>query len=161
MLLRKERVWMSDDSYPKQRSTIILITSGFDEDATVICLKRLRQAGVPVKLVGLTRGTVTGEHGLTVRPDLSLESLSQEEESYLIVVPGKTESAKSILADPRFHKMIQALPQQDGLLAIMRSAEAAFIRSGWPGLLSQPYVLLQGKSETARFAGRLVEAAEI
>ena len=151
---------MLDDSYRRQRSTIILITTGFDEDSTVICLKYLRQAGVPVKLVGLTAGSITGEHGLIVRPDCSLESLDQEDEPYLIVVPGKVESTKSILADPRFHKMIQSLPQQHGLLAIMRSAESAFGQAGWPGLLSRPFVLRQGKLETSRFADRLVEVAQ-
>ena len=151
---------MLDDSYRKQRRTIILIASGFDEDSTVICLKYLRQAGLPVKLVGLTAGSITGEHGLIVRPDCSLESLDQEDKPYLIVVPGKVESTKSILADPRFHKMIQSLARQHGSLAIMRSAEAAFGQAGWPGLLSRPYVLRQGKLDTVRFARCLVEVAQ-
>ena len=151
---------MSENGFHEQRSTIILITSGFDEDSTVVCLKYLRQAGVPVKLVGLTAGSIIGEHGLMVRPDCSLESLSQEK-SYVIVVPGKVRSTNKFLADPRFYKMIQSLPEQGGSLAIMRSAEAAFSDAGWPGLLSRPYVLRQGSSETLIFAGRLVEEAQI
>jgi len=142
----------------KQDNTVIMITSGFEEESTVTCLKRLRKAGLNVKLVGLTARPVVGAHGLIVRPDCSLEELDGESDPRLMVIPGHRESAEKLLADPRFHRLFQATAANDGHIGIMRTAEAAFGRAGLPEMLSGPQCLRQGSMDTSTFSQRLADA---
>jgi len=141
----------------KQSRTIIMITSGFEEESTIICLKRLRRAGLNVKLVGLTTHHVVGAHGLTVRPDCSIGDLEGKNDPQLMVIPGYEESAEKLLADPRFHRLFQATAANKGYIGIMRAAETAFGRAGLPDMLSDSHCLRQGKVDTTTFSQSLAD----
>lgn len=148
-------------NHQKQHNTIIMITSGFEEESTVICLKRLRRAGLRVKLVGLTARPVVGAHGLIVRPDCSLGELEEESDPRLMVIPGYEESAEKLLADPRFHRLYQATAANEGHVGILRAAESAFGRAGLPEMLSAPHCLRQGTMDTTTFSQSLADAVRL
>lgn len=141
--------------------TIILITSGFEEESTVICLKQFRLAGLEIKLVGLTARPVVGAHGLVVRPDFSLEELEGLREPGLMIIPGHEKSAEKLLADPRFHRLFQATVENDGHVGIMRTAETAFGQAGLAEILSTPQCLRQGKMDARTFCQDLADAMYI
>ena len=145
----------------KQENTIIMITSGFEEESTVICLKRLRKAGLNVKLVGLTARPVVGAYGLIVRPDCSLGELEGQIDPQLMVIPGHEESAEKLLADPRFHRLFQATATNDGHVGIMREAESAFGRAGLPEMLSAPHCLRQGTMDATAFTQSLADVTRL
>ena len=146
----------------KQENTIITITSGFEEESTIICLKRLRRAGLNVKLVGLTARPVVGAHGLIVRPDCSLEELEGQSNPQLMIIPGYEESAEKLLADPRFHRLFHATAANDGHVGIMREAESAFGRAGLAEMLSAPHCLRQGMMmDVTNFTQSLADASRL
>ena len=51
----------------------VLWASEFEETTATIFVTELRQAGLPVKIVGLTRRISKGAHGLALVPDITLE----------------------------------------------------------------------------------------
>jgi putative intracellular protease/amidase len=142
----------------KKSRTIIIIASGFEEESTVICLKRFRSAGLNVKLVGLTARPVIGAHGLVVRPDCSLEELDGDRVLELMIVPGNEKSAEVLLADPRFHRLFRVTVANLGHIGIMRSAETAFGRAGLTEILSTPRCLRQGNMDVNTFSRKLAAA---
>lgn len=146
------------DKRHKHDKSIIIITSGFEEESTVVCLKRFRSAGLNVKLVGLTARPVVGAHGLVVRPDCSLEQLDDNGEPRLIVIPGYEKSVEKLLADPRFHRLFEATVANDGRIGIMRTAEAAFGQAGLIDLLAAPHCLRQGTMDAVSFSRDLAAA---
>jgi hypothetical protein len=142
----------------KHLNTIILITTGFEEDVTAICLKGLRHAGLKVNLVGLTPHLITGTYGLTVRPDCSIGDVDPGRPQ-LVVIPGSPESAETLLADPRFHRLFGATTANGGQVIVMRAAESAFLRTGLGDLLIDPRVVVQGERETAECIDQLIHFA--
>lgn len=137
-------------------AALVLISSGFEEESTIICVKQLRSLGADAKLVGLTAGLMVGARGLTVRPDIALAGLEPKEEYQLIVVPGCTQSTRSLLADPRVHQLFSTTATGSGLVAVMRSAEEAFVQAGLLDSLAEPAVMFQGVQDTAEFIEELV-----
>jgi len=141
----------------KEDSILILITSGFEEESTVLSLKHLRQQGLKVDLVGLTAHSVTGAYGINVKPDYSLGSLEKENKPRLVVIPGGRKNAETLLADPRIHRLVAAATADGGYLAVLRSAEPAFVHTGMEQLLSAPNVVIQSALDIDTFIGQLVE----
>ena len=140
-----------------QNSTLILISSGFEEESTITCIKQLRGSGVKVKLVGLTAGLLVGTHGVTVRPDITLAGLETQKGYQLIIVPGSTQSTRSMLADPRVHRLFTATTKAGGRVAVMGAAEEAFVQAGLLELLADSSVMVQGGQDTAAFINQLVQ----
>lgn len=135
----------------KGKHSIIMIAKGFDEEPTITCLNRLREAGLKVLLVGLTTHSVVGAHGVTIHPDYSLEELPIGREPRLMVIPGSNETAARLVTDPRVHRMIEATVRAGGLVAIFRRAESALAQAGLLEMLSKPYCLRQGSLDYASF----------
>jgi putative intracellular protease/amidase len=139
-----------------QHTTLILTSSGFDEESTIKCLKQVRGSGLEAKLVGLRAGLLVGAHGLTVRPDITLGGLETQKEYRLIIVPGFTQSTRSLLADPRIHRLFTATTKAGGWVAVMNTAEEAFVQAGLLDLLAGDSVMVQGGQDTADFINQLV-----
>ena len=139
-----------------QPTTLILISSGFDEEATITCIKQLRGSGLEARLVGLTAGLLVGAYGLTVRPDITLAGLENQKEYQLIVVPGSTQSTRLMLADPRVHQLFTATTMAGGRVAVMATAEEAFVQAGRLEFLADASVMVQGGQDTAAFINQLV-----
>lgn len=139
-----------------QHTALVLISSGFEEESTIACIKQLRNSGLAAKLVGLTAGLMVGAHGLTIRPDITLADLETQAGYRLIVVPGCTQSTRSLLTDPRVHQLFATTTSAGGQIAVMNTAEAAFVQAGLLELLAEDNVLVQGGQDTAGFLNRLV-----
>jgi putative intracellular protease/amidase len=142
-----------------QHTTLILTSSGFDEESTIKCIKQLRGSGLEAKLVGLRAGLLVGAHGLTVRPDITLGGLDTQRGYRLIVVPGSAQSARSLLADPRVHRLFTVTTKAGGWVAVMNTAEEAFVQAGLLDLLAEDSVMVQGGQDTADFINKLVHLA--
>ena len=138
---------------------LILIAPGFEEGATVLCLERLREAGLPVSLIGLSAGLLTGLHGLTVRPDYSLDQLSLTVPRRLIVVSGGRQSAASLLSDPRVHQLLNATLEASGYAAAMSSAETCLAQAGIPVPSYSSRFIAQSNIELDGFIHRLINIA--
>lgn len=142
--------------YPNNQ-VIILLAIGFEEGTTIFCLEHMREAGLPVKLVGLSSGLITGLHGLVVRPDYSLDQLAPGIQTRLVILPDGQQCISSLLADPRVYKLFEATTQEnDGLIAVMKTAEPLLTQRG---ILATPLaerLVLQGNTPVQEFANQLI-----
>jgi 4-methyl-5(b-hydroxyethyl)-thiazole monophosphate biosynthesis len=96
---------------------LILIADGFEETETIIWLSLVRQAGLCIKSVGLTRGLVSGAHGISLKSDLALSELEPWLNTTAIravILPGGEASLARLEADPRTHKLLRRVVEQNG-----------------------------------------------
>ena len=141
---------------------LIVITTGFLETAVVTTLCNLRQAGLPVKLMGQQSGLVTSACGLTVQPDRSLLDWETAVNGTplgraALVIPGNSVCAAALLSDPRLHQLMEAILQQEGVVAVMRAAQPLLAEVWGETVYTLPNVLLQEEGETAVFVQRLLK----
>jgi len=106
----------------------ILISPGFAENDVVYCLSKMRTAGLPTTLLGVSTQTTPGQHGLLVKPDYSLDDLDSSILFRLIVIPGSYECVTNLLMTPSFHTQVKehrSLDCTNGRIAILAEAENA------------------------------------
>jgi putative intracellular protease/amidase len=109
---------------------LILVAHGFEEEFTVCCLSRMREAGLNVSLVGFSAGLIGSLHGLQMRPDLSLEKAMAEQPAEMVVLPGGTYAVSALLTDPRVHRMLKATWTAGGIIAASHVAQSVLTKQG-------------------------------
>lgn len=144
------------NTYQRRPTVLVLISSGFEEESTIRCMKELRTLGLEVKLVGLKAGLIVGVNGLTIYPDVTLANLELPRRYRLIVIPGSSQSTKSLLTDPRIFQLFAGTTKRGGWIAIMNKAEAAFVQAGMLQTLADTNVIVQGSEDLSSFVRRLV-----
>ncbi len=115
-----------------QNDILILITQGFEEEAVVRCLSQMRQASLPVSLVGLSAGLISSRHGLVMLPDYSLEQLSPVTVPKMVLIPGGRQCVLALLADPRVHKLLKEILEHGGYVASTSNAQSVLAEAGIP-----------------------------
>lgn len=127
---------------------LVLVADGFDEQTAICCVRAFRDAGIAVSLVGLGAGLVTGNRGISLHPDLSLDEVQPDVASTLVVIPGGRRSTASLLTDPRAHHLVEATAAGGGRIAVLGTAvEGAerLLRVPWirQGPLTVPQLLAE------------------
>jgi hypothetical protein len=80
----------------------VLWAEDFAADAATIFVTELRQAGLPVKVVGLTARRMNGAHGLALIPDLTLdEALPLAAKTTCLIIPHAATRLTRLENDPR------------------------------------------------------------
>src|SRR5690606_31885023 len=108
---------------------LILLATGFEVSSVVFCVSQIREAGLPISLVGLSAGILKGLHGLAIRPDYSLEQLPQGGGYAGVIIPGTPQCVAALLADPRVHHLVQKTLEEQGLFSAMATAVAHMLQS--------------------------------
>ena len=148
------------DKIVRQNRAIILIAPEFDEEAVVHCLCQMRRRGTAVDLVGNPANLVNGASGLTVHPDYSLAQLNHAmpSDSYsLLIIPGGSSCATTLLSDPRVHRAIKRTFAAGGFVAAMSAVVPKIVANS--GLLESANscrFLVQGTQSTADFVKLLI-----
>lgn len=148
----------TNHSVPNHR-IVILLAPGFEETAVVYCLDHMREAGLPVSLVGLSTGILKGLHGLAVRPDYSLDQLSAEAGCLGVIVPGGSQCVTALLTDPRVHRLLDATLQQEGFVAAMATAVPLLFQSGILVSSTTPRFIPQKDMDINEFTNQLIDVA--
>ncbi|PIE80598.1 MAG: hypothetical protein CSA11_07575 [Chloroflexi bacterium] len=104
------------------KKVIVLLAPGFEEGSAIYCLDRLREAGVPVSLVGVSAGLISGAHGVSVRPDCTLGQVMDVPSPKIVFIPDGSISVSTLLADPRVHRLLAATVKNDGAIAALPAA---------------------------------------
>jgi hypothetical protein len=107
---------------------LILLVEGFDEGEAGMAVSELREAGLPVKVVGHARQPVRGAHGLLVQPDLSLDQVllkNHADATNLIIIGGRGWSYR-LSKDPRIRRLVDAIVQKGRSIFLSETA------SEWP-----------------------------
>ncbi|MCZ7674279.1 MAG: DJ-1/PfpI family protein [Chloroflexi bacterium] len=134
----------------------ILIASGFEEAATIRCLEQMRQASLPVSLVALSAGLVTGWYGLSVHPDLTLDQVNAHEPCKLVILPGGQMCATALLTDPRVHRLLNTLIAQGGVVGVMETAVPVVLQSGLRSPGQDVRYVIQDEEGLELFVSRLL-----
>jgi len=96
---------------------LLLLTEGFSEAQATLYISELREAGLPVKTVGLTRRPVRSEHGVEIVPDLSVDQVIRTPPRVRLLILPRGESGMSIWrADPRMRGLLELVQEQGGWL---------------------------------------------
>ena len=134
----------------------ILVAPGFEEAAVIYCLTQLRQAGLPVSLVGLMAGQIAGWHGLSICPDLTLDEVDAHEPMKLAVIPGGQQCATALLTDPRVHRLLHTLIAQEGRVGVMDTAIPVITQFGLLPESMDGYYVMQNEEGMDSFVTELV-----
>ena len=136
---------------------MILLAPGFEETAVVYCLEHMREAGLPISLVGLSAGILKGSHGLAVRPDYSLDQLSPESGHRGVIVPGGPACVSALLTDPRVHQLFNMTMQYGGFVAVLATAVPLFARSFSVTAAASLCFMQQGEMKISEFTDYLID----
>ncbi|MCA9921478.1 MAG: DJ-1/PfpI family protein [Anaerolineales bacterium] len=101
-----------------------LLTPGFEEGTAVFCLEQLRDAGLPVSLIGINDLPISGLHGIKIEPDCTINEITDEAPFHVIVLSGGNQTITSLLFDPRIDKLLKQTIQANGhIVPIARTKE--------------------------------------
>ncbi|HRQ40113.1 MAG TPA: DJ-1/PfpI family protein [Chloroflexota bacterium] len=148
----------TNHSVPNNR-IVILLAPGFEETAVVYCMEHMREAGLPVSLVGLSAGILKGLHGLAVRPDYSLDQLSPETVHQGVIMPGGPACVSALLTDPRVHRLLDVTIQNSGFVAVLATAVPLFTQSVSQLTTAAPHFIRQGEMGITEFTDYLIDFA--
>lgn len=141
---------------PPNNNVLILLAPGFEAGPMVYCLEHMRDAGIPVSLIGLASGVIPSVHGLAIRPDCSLNQIMPEDSPRLVIVPGGAQSISSLIADPRVHRMFDAALANGGFVATMSGADSILEKAGIFSPSQRTRFLSQGNLKISKFSSHLI-----
>jgi len=99
--------------------SIVLWGASFEESVAVIFVAALRQAGLPVQLIGLIGPRAAGMHGLALSPDITLsEALPLACQTICLLLPCDAIVARRIENDPRVLTFFQEAARNDALFIV-------------------------------------------
>ena len=110
--------------------------------------------------MGVPSNLVNGASGLAVHPDYSLAQLYQTMltgSDSLLIIPGGSACATTLLSDPRVHRAIKRTFTDGGLVAAMSSVVPQILTN--TGLLESStasHFLVQGTQSTSDFVKLLI-----
>lgn len=145
--------------HPQQNNTTaVLLAAGFEEETVVALLCQLREAGLPVSLIGLSAQPLSGTHGVKLCPDEVLTDLPKDATFRLIVIPGNGRCVQSLLISPCFHRLLKNTLADDGYVATLDTAVPALEAAGIPRYAANPaHYLRQNHISLNNFITRLTE----
>lgn len=147
----------------------IILADGFEEVEAIEPLDIMRRCGIEAVTVSLGADTVTGAHGVAVRPDITIDKVEPDKMEAL-VLPGGAPGYQNLDASPAVHSLINRALADGRYLCAICAAPSILgkkqILSGknatcFPGFESSLYganvvddkAVTDGKIITARGAG--------
>lgn len=109
--------------------SMILVAPGFQERPVIERLIGWRDAGQSVWLIG-TVGVIRGQHGLTIRVDRTLGQVPENTLVKRLILPGGQRCARTLLSDPRVHRLIEATRKTGGEVMTDVAAEMELRQMG-------------------------------
>ncbi len=144
----------------------ILLGEGFEECEALVPADLLRRAGATVALVGLEGLEVTGGHGITVKADITLDQVD-EDEMEMLVLPGGGAGVESIQLNLFALALIQQAYDRGCWIGAICAAPTILARAGfldrrravcYPGLEDEMGSAVVAKGESVVTDGRIITA---
>lgn len=98
----------------KDMDIIIPVADGFEEIEAVTAADILRRTGLSVVLAS-DQTEVTGAHGLSIKPDISLSGIKKDWKA--VVIPGGMPGAENLMKNPLVTELIRSVYEQEGYIA--------------------------------------------
>ena len=94
-------------------TVFVLWGTHFDEVIAVLAIIGLRQAGVRVKVVGLSGPYAKGAHGLGLQADWTLdEALAAADQAIGVVIPCTMHTFQGLMNDPRVAEFLEQVARK-------------------------------------------------
>ncbi|VAW39207.1 hypothetical protein MNBD_CHLOROFLEXI01-4103 [hydrothermal vent metagenome] len=151
---------MISTTHATHNNAALLIAPGFSESEVVFCLSKIRSAGFPISLIGLSNNLIHSQHGLAVRPDFSLNQIPHNVSFRLLIIPGSYECVTNLLTSPDFHQQIKKSIEQQGDIAILNEAATALQQAKLFTEQSE-YILRQDDQPLESFCQQLLQSKAI
>jgi 4-methyl-5(b-hydroxyethyl)-thiazole monophosphate biosynthesis len=100
---------------------VVLMAEGFEEIEFVTVVDVLRRCGIETKIAGLSIGAVEGAHGIIIKPDTSIDSISSKDVDALIL-PGGDPGYKNLAKDSRVINLAKKINEEGKLLSAICAA---------------------------------------
>jgi len=133
-------MWAVEPSARSGPKPVVLVplAPGFEEIEAVSIIDVLRRAGIDVRVAGLSRGPVTGSHGITLATDGTLDEIDHASLS-MIVLPGGQPGSSHLRQDARVLELIRELESSGRSVAAICAAPIVLAAAG----------VLEGRSATS------------
>jgi len=131
----------------------VLWGDGFDEAVAIIFITELREAGLPVRVVGLTPHRLSGARGLALVSDLTLDqALPLACEVVCLIVPSSSRWGERYKNDPRVSELFKRVNSNQARFVMGVFDETMQIRWGLPVLSSENVVVYPEIENMIEFA---------
>ena len=158
---------------------LVPLADGFEEVEAVTIIDLLRRAGIDVVTAALADRRVTGNHGITIEADTTLDHALSEAAGFdMIALPGGLPGAKHLQSDPRLLDALRGVVARGAYAAAVCAAPIALAAAGllegrratsFPGFLdalqiqglelSEEPVVIDGPIVTSRGPGTAMDFA--
>lgn len=153
----------------------VFLAEGFEEMEALAPVDILRRAELPVTTVGVTGKEVTGSHGITVRTDMEIGSITTDDMD-MVILPGGMPGTLNLEKDPVLKAAVSFCAGNDKYICAICAAPSILGHWGllegkkavcFPGFegeltgaqVTEERVQVDGKYITAKGAGVSVEFA--
>ena len=134
----------------------VLWSDGFDEKAASIFVTELRDAGLLVKMVGLTTQHTSGFHGLVLVPDLTLDqALPLAPSTLCLIIPSISRWSNRLNNDPRVFRFIEQAHLNQAIFVVGQQDAMSQVDLKWPMLIGENIVVYPDDEYIITFARRL------
>ncbi len=120
-----------------QKKALVFLAPGFEEIEAVTCIDILRRAGIKVTVAGPDNKIVEGSRDISIQPDRSWDSITEEYDAYIL--PGGAAGAEHLSRSPRVKSVLQEAAQHQKWIAAICAS---------PAVVLGPFGLLQNKTAT-------------
>ena len=143
-----------------QINVAVLLAPGFEEGTAVFCADKLRNAGLPVSLIGTSSQPIKGTHGIIIQPDKSINDIEPEHSYRIVVVSGGRQHISASMVDPRIYRLLRKTIETNGFVAPIARAKEFLEDIGFADSDS-PFIISDNGKELQEFVNELIQLASI
>jgi hypothetical protein len=134
----------------------VLWADEFEEHAATTFITELREAGLRVKMVGLTPQPIRGAHGVVLAPDLTLDqALSLAAKAICLVMPYASPGIKRLKNDPRLVELFRQARVNQAWFVLGQLPETDIAASGLLPRSSEQIMIYPDSEDLVTFAREL------
>jgi len=153
---------LNHDFFDMPEKIGVFLTQGFEEATAVYLTDQLRNAGLPVSVIGISGQPIRGQRGIKIEPDMTIGEIEPDQTFRLIIVSGGRQYITSSLIDPRVHKLLQQTIQKNGYIAPIARAKEFLADAGFFQEEEPPSFIISHDSKALQeFVDELIKLASL
>lgn len=135
----------------------VLWGHNFEEHIATTFITQFREAGLLVKVVGVTPGQISGAHGLILAPDLMLSrAMPLAAQAICVVIPAAGCNLASLKNDPRLIEFFRLARSNGAKFVVGALNEADFKHLELLSLAPEEVLVYPASDELVEFARQVV-----